>query len=265
MSFCGDTIIFNGISSEEFGLMLVGEIDGNEQECGLLGSKVTIIEDTLLRRPSPIYYASEQNKPIEFKLVLSVMRDNTSLTRYDLAAIAGWLYGYHDYKKLIICQDDMADYFYRCKVVELEPIFIAGKTVGVIVSFRCDSPFAYMRTTNDVVVSPGVANYVYYNRSNMNEYFYPKITISATGETSEIKILNSTTGDSACIFSDIPTTGATITMDCMRQILTSNEMADVYSHCNFNFPAFIKGSNQLQLTGNFMMTIVNEFPMYIGA
>jgi hypothetical protein len=54
--------------------------------------------------------------------------------------------------------------------------------------------------------------------------------------------------------------------ECLRgQIITSNEINNVYEYFNFNFPSFVKGSNILQLTGDFTMTIVNEFPMYTGA
>lgn len=263
--FCGDTIIFDGVSSEEFGLMLVGKLDNNEQGGGLLGSKVSIIEDTLLRRPSPIYYASEQNEPLEFNLILSVSDETSELSRHDLAAIASWLYGHHEYKELAIYQSDLSDYFYRCKITELEPLFVAGRTVGLNVSVRCDAPYAYMRTANDIITCSESLTYVYHNRSNMNTYFKPNITIVVPSGSTDVEILNTTTGDSACTFSSLPSTGVTINVDCQRQILASDEISNVYEYCNFNFPAFIKGANTLQLTGNFTMTIVNEFPMYIGA
>ena len=264
MAFSGNTIIFDDISSERFGLMLVGKIDSTEQESGALGTRISVIDDTILRRPSPIYYTAKQGPPLEFKLILSVMAENQFLSRHDLAAIAGWLYGHSAYKELSICQADLTDYFYRCKIIELEPVFVAGKTVGVSASILCDAPYAYLRAANSVVMSSAETEYTYHNRSNMNGYYYPQITICATGETPEIQILNLTTGESLAL-NNIPQSGATISIDCMRQILTSDEIPNVYDYCNFNFPAFIKGSNRLKLTGSFRMDIVNEFPMYIGA
>lgn len=263
--FYSNTIIFDGIPSEEFGLMLVGKLGANEQEGGLLGSSVSIIEDTLSRRPSPIYYSSVQNSPMEFKLVLSVIDERFILSRYDLASISSWLYGHYEYKKLIICQDDLADYFYRCKVTELEPLYVAGKTVGVTVSVRCDAPYAYLNTSNDVINISESAIYLYYNRSNMNTHYCPEIIFEIPGGTTSIEVFNTTTKEATFKLTDLPPTGATIRMDCLRQILTSEQIPNVYKHCNLNFPSFVKGDNKLQLTGTFGMTIINEFPMYIGA
>lgn len=263
--FYSNTIIFDGIPSEEFGLMLVGKLGSDEQESGLLGGRVSIIEDTLLRRPSPIYYTSKQDSPLEFKLILSVIDNTKTLSRYDLSAIAGWLYGHSDYKELVICQDDLADYFYRCQVVELETIFVAGRAVGVSALVRCDAPHAYMRASSTVLTCSGSQTYTYYNNSNLNIPYLPIIVIEATGISESVSIQNTINPNSPFIITNIPPEGATIQVDCLRQIVTSESIPDVYNYFNFNFPEFVRGSNQLQLTGDFKLTIQNEFPMNVGA
>lgn len=262
--FSGNTIVFNGVSSEEYGLMLVGKLDTSEQESGLVGPEISIVEDTIQRKLSPVFYTTQSENVLEFKLIFSVIDGHKELDRYDLAAISGWLYGHTGYKRLSIQQSEMADFYYMALATEIEPQFISGRIVGVIISFRCDAPYGYLDIRDDTIVSARETTYKYYNRSNLNSYYKPKMSITTDGD-GDIVITNITTGETMISLSGLPVTSATIQIDSERQILTSTEIPNVYQYCDFNFPAFVKGVNVLQLTGNFNVTIYNNFPMYIGA
>ncbi|MPM09840.1 hypothetical protein SDC9_56163 [bioreactor metagenome] len=181
-----------------------------------------------------------------------------------MSAIAGWLYGSTQYKELAIIQDDMPDYYYRCIIVGIEQSIVAGRTVGIVLSVRCDAPYAYMSTADTIITSNNYTESLYHNRSNVNKYYRPMITVEASGGTSVISINN--TGDIIGEFeiSGIPSSGAIIVVDCTRCILTSEEMPDVYSSCNLNFPRFLRGANMIEVSGECVITIQNRFPMIIG-
>lgn len=265
MAFYGSEIIYDGISSFEFGLMLVGKLQSDEQDGTILGGAKNISEDLVLRREFPIFYGIEPSSPLEFKLILSAREDNTSFTRQELAAISGWLYGTTKYKTLSILQDDMCDYYFKCIATEIELKMFSGRVIGIIVSFRCDSSYGYYDVVDTNVTSDGSLETTYHNYSNVNQYYRPIITINATGVSDKFSITNQSDDNSMFKVEDIPQSGAKITIDCLRQIIESDTINDVYSVCNLNFPAFVRGSNLLTITGHGTLTIQNQFPMIIGS
>lgn len=264
MAFYGDDMFFDGISCKEYGLILVDKIDTKEQDGDDIGGEISVLEDTVLRRSTPIHYGIQLAPPLEFKLILSVQDSNTYLSKQDIAAIAGWLYGHQDYRRLTILQDDMVDYYYKCIVTHIKGVNIGSRTAGVEVYVRCDASYGYFDMPNTVIKSANSISYNYHNFSNINQYYKPTIDIMASGSTSVISILNQSIGIEFEI-TDIPASGATIHIDCQRQILSSAEMTDVYAHCNLIFPAFVKGSNNLLITGDCTINIHNNFPMIIGS
>ena len=112
MAFYGSSFIYDGISSEQYGLVLAS-FDGNKQSEGNIGGELTIHEDRINRRSTGLHYGTTANTPLSFPVVFTVCEDNKYLDRFDVAAVAGWLTGHQQYKTLTICQPDFDGIFYR--------------------------------------------------------------------------------------------------------------------------------------------------------
>lgn len=261
MSYSADHIIFDGKSSEQFGLMLAAKLDNNEQEDASTGTKLTIVEDSIARRHARIHYGSKSEEPLSFKLVLSVMDPSSYLDRYDQALIAGWLYGHQNYKYLSIGQPDMSAFRYKCKVTELAPISVASHVAGFVVSVRCDAPYAYLLPTFDYINCTGSAMYHYRNRSNLNDYYRPVIHIEAGA--ANLSIANQSDYGRPLSFEGI-SPGSSITVDCQNEVISSSDGKNLYEHCSLQFPRFLRGDNLLRISGACSIKIDNEFPMLIG-
>ena len=141
MSFYGCSFIYDGIPSEEYGLMIY-DFGSVSQDDGSVGTELTILEDRVQRRSTPIHYGIANNAPLQFSLVFGALEP---LDRFDVAAIAGWLCGHAQYKPFTVVQPDMALYHYKAIVTKLDIIPWSGSPVAFKAALVCDSPFAYMR------------------------------------------------------------------------------------------------------------------------
>lgn len=256
MSFYGLSIIYDGRPSEEFGLMLA-DVGSAKQESGKVGGKLAIMEDRTSLRHDPIHYGTIQNDGLSFPISLVVSDGSRRLDRYDIAAISGWLTGHKQYKELVICQEDMAGILYRALITELEAIEVGSYIVGVRATVVCDAPYAYFRCV-DTVIAGGEA--VYRNRSNLNDYYLPKLSLSEV--RAEASIVNKTTGETFSL-SGMPPAKKTIYIDCANELIKSGDGADLYEYWNEVVPRFVRGDNLLVVSGG-TLTVKNEFPWSIG-
>lgn len=256
MSFYGLSILYDGRPSEEFGLMLA-DVGSAKQESGKVGGKLAIMEDRTSLRHDPIHYGTTQNDGLSFPISLVVSDGSRRLDRHDIAAISGWLTGHKQYKELVICQEDMAGILYRALITELEAIEVGSQAVGVRATVVCDAPYAYFRCA-DTVIAGGET--IYRNRSNLNDYYLPKLSLSGVGV--EVSIVNKTTGETFTL-SGMSPAEKTIHMDCANGLLESSDGTDLYGCWNEMSPRFVRGDNLLVVTGG-TLTIHNEFPWSIG-
>lgn len=263
MSFTGTDFVFDGVSGKQYGLMLCN-FDSEKQEAGVVGSKLSISEDRLTRRPTPLHYGIENNTPKEFPAIFVVRDSNKRLDRFDIANIAGWLSGHSDYKELTVDQEDMTGVFYKCIITELRQLEVGGDTVGFSATITCDCPYAYRRMADTKLTFDGAYSGVYRNHSNVNDYYFPMMEITASGD---ITIENKTDG-TVFQLTGLPAGDRTITIDTQNQVMTSTDELDLYQYWNTGidkcFPRFLRGDNQLAVTGSGTMTIQNEFHWNIG-
>lgn len=263
MAFTASTFTFDGISSENFGFVLYN-INGKKHKDGLIGTKTSLQYDQIARKNKVLYYGTTQNEPLEFDIIFGVKEDNGRLDRFNLAAISGWLLGHHEYKYLTISQPDMENIRFKCMITKLESVEIGFHKVAFVASITCDSPFAYLLPTSDIISCSGTANYLYRNFSNINEYYCPKIQIVKPSGTTSLTIKNAEDGGRTFTLSNLSAASMTIDIDCNSQVMESSTGADLYEHCNFLFPKFLRGDNHLTISGSSTITIKNEFPYNVG-
>lgn len=271
MSFRGDSFVFDGVSSTEYGLTSCKSIGSVSQSSGIINSGFTVVSDTVNQSDEEILYGVINNTPAEFDLVAY---SETELDRYDIAAITGWICGHSTYKTLSIVQSDMEMFKYKCLMGSFEEVEIGGRTFGFKVHVRCNSPYAYMHPIVQTIVSTSTivpVGFIYDNRSNVNGYYKPtSIQIELTA-LSDFTLLNNTTGESFTLTfneggSQINATDLTITI-LKNGVMYYDETSptfNIYKYSNKKFPRFVRGNNSISITGDCTVTITSEFPMNIG-
>lgn len=264
MSFLARSFIFDGIASEEFNLV-IANIGNSNQDSGVVGSELKIIEDRIPRRYRAIHYGTIGNEPLSFPIVFSVAKDNTCLDRYDIARVSAWLTCHKQYKKLVIDQTDLGSIYYNCIITGLKQIEIGGKTVGFEAIITCDSPFAYRIVSDTIIECADSLTTTYHCLSNVNDYYWPDMIIKTSA--AELTISNDTDGTTFTL-SGMPSGQKTITINGESLIMESSDGTNLYDCWNVGMPKYslraLRGYNQLTITGACTITIKNEFPWNIG-
>lgn len=272
MSFYGTSFSFDGISCEEFGLMLY-DLDSTTQGASSWATGTKIKEERIPGRMRSIYYGKTEESNLEFTLVFGAneyaARAGEPIDRAEMQVISLWLTGPDDYRYLQIDQPDMAGVRYRCIITDLKMVELFGKKCGFTCKVHCDSPYAYtLPITYSYSADNSVAEYFELNDySTVSGLYYPKVTVQYRG-LNAFAIDNKTTGTQTK-FNNLPQTSGTITMDGERGIITDSNNLNVYPYFNFVFLPLQRGTNDLILSapnedGNLFVTIECEFPMNVG-
>ena len=179
MAFWGHSFSFNGISCEDFGLMLY-DIGEYRNGSGKFASGVTVVEDRIPSRWKPIFYGTKLDSVLEFDIIFGVNPDRVDthkhLDRYELDAIASWLTGHRRYLWLDIEQGDMEYVRYNCIISDLKVIEYSRVPWALQAHIRCDSPFGYMTPHTFRYDLKGTTSVKLYNESSFNGYIYPVIS-----------------------------------------------------------------------------------------
>ena len=124
MAFWGTEFIFDDIPCSEFGLMVYHFGSNGQDDVSFKNGE--IIEDRIPGRYDALTYGLVQNQSLEYTLVFGANMEsldaNANLDRFEVEAIAAWLTGHSTRKWLVIVQDDMEPFRYKCTISELQLI-----------------------------------------------------------------------------------------------------------------------------------------------
>lgn len=272
MSFYGTSFSFDGISCEEFGLMLY-DLDSSTQGESSWATGTKIKEERIPGRVRSIYYGKTEESNLEFTLIFGAdehaARAGEPIDRYEMQAIAMWLTGPDDYRYLQIDQPDMAGLRYRCIITDLKMIEPHGKKWAFSCKVHCDSPYAYTFPQVYQYSVKGLGTDILDSPSTVSILYRPKITIDI--ESTSVSFFNQSNA-TGISFADLPQTPDTITIDCERGIITSASGLNLYPYLQssdiydkFNFIALLPGRNNLVWgVGVGTITFECEFPMNVG-
>lgn len=266
MAFWGTEFIFDGIPCSEHGLMVYHFGTEGQEDVSFKGGR--IVEDRIPARYDSFTYGLTHDEPLEYTLVFGANMESidadSSLDRYDVEAIAAWLTGHQTRKWLMICQNDMEPFRYKCYISELRLITHGDMPWAFSCKVSCDSPFAYSMPTVIACTVNGEKLIRLFNRSSYNGYYMPKMEISIHG------------GDSVCIqnlsdngrileFTGLPGENSlAIYIDNNNQVITNNLDLNLYPCFNMKFFRLVRGDNLLKITGNAEVKFICEFPVSIG-
>ena len=269
MSFYGCHFSFDGVPCTEYGLMIY-DFGASSSGENVLSPEVGISEDRISRRFSPLHYGVTVNKPLEFTLTFGADSDaieaGVYLDRPDLEAITAWLTGHATYKWLEITQPDMETVRYKCIITNVKYVDLGKIPWGITCTVLCDSPFAYMYPETYTYTINGERSFIFYNRSSYRGYYKPRLTIQAPngGAIGTFSIRNNSDGGRVMQFTDIPAVVTKITIDNENEIISCDEIANLYPYFNFKFFRLVRGNNELVVSGTGRLQILCEFPVSIG-
>ena len=271
MSFYGTSMVFDGISCEEMGLVMY-DFTSNRQSDTTFTSNLEIAEDRIEGRYRSLFYGGSVNTPLSFTMVLCVSEDRAyhhePLDRWDLQKIASWLTGHKEYKWLSIVQEDMEEIRYRCIITNMKAVEVSGNKWGVSFQVTCDSPYAYLKPmVYDYSVSSALTTTLH-SKSAHNGFYYPQLAIKGhEGGTISIQIANSIE-TSTFSFTSLPVGMGDLTVDCENGVITAASGLNPYQYVSYNtpfhFPRFARGDNIITLTGAGRYTFTCEWPVNVG-
>lgn len=262
MSFYGSSFSFDGISCEEYGLMLY-DFNNTGMKASEFTTGMDVIEDRLPQRARSLFYGTGYKDPLEFTLVFGVADSSEPIDRQEMEVLASWLTEHDDYKWLTIDQEDMVGIRYRCIMTDLKMLEFAGDKWALSCEVHCDSPFAYTMPEKFSYTVNGTADVVLHSRSSSNRPYYPPTTIALNG-SGDFSVVNHSDGNYETKFTGVPQTSDIIDIDSENGIITTSHGLNVYPNFNFKFPRLVRGDNHLTITGKGTIVFVCEFPVNVG-
>lgn len=243
---------FAGESSLTHGLMIY-DFDGKGQSDVAFGNKADIVETRTNNRIQPIHFGVNYHaKPLEFKLVFGAQR---ALDRYEMEDISFWLTGYQQYQWLSIDQPDLETVQFKCLITQLTPISHGWLPVAFEATVICDCPYAYGFPFEKSYTISGATDILFRNESSVREYIKPTLTFVPSAGTDELTIINHDDGDRVFAIKDLPSS-VYITVDNANGIIQEHNYGyNLYDGFNLNFFRLVHGDNNLEVTGNGVLTI----------
>lgn len=265
MSFYGTSFSFDGVSCEEFGLMLY-DVDGTSQGNSKYATQ-DIIEDRLPQRSQSLFYGTNYKDGLNFTLVFGAdayaAQRMEPVDRWEMQKISAWLTDHNEYKWLVIDQEDMQKVRYHCILTGLEVLDLAGNKWAFKCEVHCDSPYGYLLPKTFEYNVDGIEEVVLQSDSSSNSFYYPDVTIELN-DSSDFTIENSDDPSGAFELSDLTQTNDTITIKGSSGVMVGESGLNLYQNCNFKFPRLKRGDNHLTLMGNGTVKFTCEFPVMIG-
>lgn len=264
MSFYGKSFSFDGISCEEYGLMLY-DFDSTTQGDSSYAS-LEVEEDRVAGRYRSLFYQTYYNKPLEFKLVFGAdefaAEAREPLDRYDLQLISAWLTDRKEYCDLVIDQPDMERVKYRCIITGLKVLEHANNQWAFEATVHCDSPYGYLTPQEFTYTVNGTSDIIVPCRSSANRPILPKVKLEMNDAS--VSIVNHDDGDREFKLENLPQSNEVIVLDGETGVMTCNSGANLYPYCNFKFPRLVRGDNHMKITGKVKITFTCECPVMVG-
>lgn len=249
--FIGSTFTFDNISSEDYGLKIT-----------ILNNNDTI---NIADYKSNLEKSYRQNKFLPKKqyidkptvLNISIFSD-VALTRSQFDQIHNWLFNIDGkFRKLRIHQNDMLDYYYNCRLQQLEAVTFGNAPFVLNCMLECDSQYVWQNPITriyTITTSPYTAKFI---NISSEDTLKPKYIIKMNALGGTVKIQNLKFKDTNLQTMEFINLQANeiITIDAELGILSSNLRTNILG--NFVYPNFMRlehGSHEFIITGN-----VSEF------
>lgn len=246
MAFYGESFTYNGISSETFGLKIFTP-DSNEKTTILnLKSNTTKVPRQSKFTPSRLYVDEPRNIPI-------ALYSENVLTQTQIDTISQWLFpADNKYKVMTINQDDMEDYYFNCRLIELQNETFGNKTQQIHAIMQCDSIYAWEET--QTLTYTNFANPITFVNTSSEDTMKPIYKFKCNSSGGTIKLVDdfySTDIENTMEFTGL-FNNEIITIDTEHCIISSTSRTVGLLNL-FTYPRFLRlkrGTHHFTITGN---------------
>jgi len=268
LPFYGCEFTFNGVCCSNFDLIIY-DISSTQENGSFSSVPSNIFETKTATRYNSIYYGVSKNSSLRFTVTFGINATrldlNSFLSRSEMQKISEWLTGVSGYGVLSVNQQDMGNFSYRCMVTRLDYITYGKMPFAFECEFTCDSPYAYMTPTTEIISSESEASQNIVCDASC-EFYYPKMKIELSGNSAahEFSIKNITDNNRVFSLTNIPSSVHEISVDNDNQVISNDAGLNIYNNFNFHFFRLVRGENQVSVIGEATVTFYLEFPVDIG-
>lgn len=246
MAFYGESFTYNGISSENFGLKLYTP-DSNEK------TTILNLKSNLTKTPRQSKFTPTKQYVDEPRTIPIALYSENILTQTQIDVIYQWLFSTdNDYKVMTINQEDMEDYHFNCRLIELQNETFGNKTQQIHAIMQCDSIYAWENL--QTLTYNNFANPITFVNTSSEDVMKPTYKFSCNLSGGTIKLVD-----------DFYPTAIENTMEFTglfnNEIITINTEHCIISSTSrtvglidlFTYPKFLRlrrGSHHFTITGN---------------
>lgn len=246
MAFYGESFTYNGISSETFGLKIYTP-DSNEK------TTILNLKSNLTKAPRQSKFAPTKQYVDEPRNIPIALYSENVLTQTQIDTIYQWLFpADNEYKVMTIEQDDMTNYYFNCRLIELQNETFGNKTQQIQAILQCDSIYAwenFQTLTYTNFISP-----ITFNNVSSEDVMKPTYKFTCNSASGTIKLVDDfypTAIQNTMEFTGL-LNGEIITIDTEHNIITSNlrtsGLLDLFT--NPKFLRLKRGVHNFTITGN---------------
>lgn len=263
MAFPATSFIYGGISSEDYGLYLGSTSNPGFEKTQASTNPIFII-DSIKSRTHNFIYGIEQSEP-NLKFTLDMFTYDY-LSRSDIAYIDNAFFSSTMPKKLVFCQEDMANYYYNAIFSKNQIISSGNQVMGFSCDIICADAYAYepFKTAIYDVVNGDLNKVRFNNLSGGLNYLYPRINFVCNRDSGKLKIINKSDNNRTFEIWGLKN-GETVSIDEWFHITSSTGLMRL-ENCNKQWLRFAKGINHLEIQGDTSrVNVTYQFNRSIGS
>ncbi len=252
--------IFDGIKSSDMNLYNVRVGHSGFVEVPFIG-RANIRETTSHKKIIPRLH-SVKREPISFTLQFMLMDDNLQpkeWTPEDRYKIGKWLI--HDTYKEFQTSDDLGKYYYVI-IEDAEKLYLASGKGYLEVTCRTNSPYAWSPIyilPFDLSDNDATTTIVLENKSNVEQYHYPKIEIESLASETTVELKNLSNGGETTKFEGL-SKNEVISVDNENRIIKSDLFGtNPFEKFNKTWLELVQGNNEIEVTGKCKLWVKSRF------
>lgn len=256
-------IHFGNFVASEYGLIPVSFDTNFDEELDLaMGSESD--EEYIGRHTIPLDYGSNHQGKLEFTITFmkNTCGHNMDLefSTFEIRSILRKLTGNQYYKDLYFIDDSLhfdERIHYRVKVTDIFANKVAGKIIGIKVTFQNESFWSYTDENNISMILKSNQKFIFYNNSDeLHDYLFPKVEISDIN--GEISIINISDNNRKTIISNIEQ-NEKIILDSKHDIISSSiPDKNIVNNFNLKWIRFIPGKNEMTVSSDCKIKITYQ-------
>lgn len=250
---------FNGTTLDEFDAILVdfnSPNSTNDEEGEIKQTKGSMSDRW-------DYHGVEYTSPLTFEITIALPHDNTYFTIEQIRELKKWLC-IDKYAWLTFEQDDMEEIYYYCKITYSSTQNVGRNNAGLVFKVTCDAPYAWSEEVTKNITSIGTATNAMSCVCDFEEYNTRtclKLTATSDGDI----YIKNITDNNRIVRVDNCLNGEVITIDGIKEKISSNKRDVIITNWNKNFFELLSGRNELLVTGNCFVEVKYRTPIRVGA